>query len=141
MARVRICNEKPKVSDNVKELETLVDELGNKKPISDNLKKEVDKLKTKIKSIFISQDLREYTSKNNYCVEVSDRVKESFNEDELIKWATKHKKPIIKQITVIDYDALEDEVYKGRINPIDLAPFQVRVVEKVLKAKFIRNND
>lgn len=136
--RPKIDVKKQVYAEKEKVLKAKIEELSFIKPQKDILSKQVDKVTVDIKSLLNDLDIKEYSIDNGFVVNITNVVSNTFDEERLIEWALKNKKPIIKTITVIDEEALENLVYNHKILPEELQPFQITKVSQRMYAKFIK---
>ena len=88
------------------------------------LKKIVEAGSKRIKELFEKTGYRDLMV-GDLMAAVTITKKEVFNEDRLLEYIKKQKiKGLVKKREYVDMEALEDAIYHGLINPVDLAPFQ-----------------
>lgn len=101
---------------NLSELDTLIPQYAANKSEMDSYKKICDTENAQIKSLMNEYAVQIYEVggyKANYIVQ----HRESMNEEVLLEIAHKHGIPeIVKTKEYIDFDALEDAIYNGRIS-------------------------
>lgn len=97
-------------------LETLVLDYGNHKEELDKYKKLCDNENKSIKKLMTDLDIKEFEA-DGYKVSVSVSKRETMDEDKLLEIAHSYNiDEIIKTKEYIDFDALEDAIYNGRIS-------------------------
>lgn len=109
-------------SKNLSELRNLVADWGPKKSTVDSLDKEIKADAAKIKKIMMEEELEESTS-GIYTAKLSFQNKEVIDEEGMLQyiksvlWGDKGSMhcPYIRMIEVIDWDALEKDMYSGKI--------------------------
>lgn len=97
-------------------LESLVEKFGQVKKDFKLLKKESDDLTKTIKDIMVSENITSVKTAH-YNAVLQARTSESLDEDKVIKILKDNKiKGIIKTKQYIDEEALEEAIYKGKID-------------------------
>lgn len=124
----------------VEELNKLIPYYSETKSNENFYKKEAEKSGKKIKSIFAENEIDEYEA-GKVIAKVSIREKNDFNESALISKIKQLKmsKGIIKRKEYVDMEALENAIYKGDINAIDLADCQTKKEVAVLVVSKIKH--
>lgn len=91
-----------------------------------SLKKVTDEENKSIKSIMMNLNLDSYTV-DGKTANISKVVKTSLDEEALLAWLKENELEanILKTREYVDMEALENAIYHGVINPVDLAKFQV----------------
>lgn len=113
------------------ELEVLVKKFTSLKPGYDDLSKEIDALKAKIKVSMAEKGLNR-VEVDDFVVNLLQTHSYSFDVPRLVEWAKSRGFVITKTIEVLDEDVLESLVYNGEITPEQLKPFQKdKVVTKL----------
>lgn len=98
------------------ELDTLIPQYANNKSELDGYKKICDKENAQIKAIMKDFVITNYEA-GGYKASYSVSERESMNEEMLLEIAHIHGIPeIVKTKEYIDYDALENAIYNGRIS-------------------------
>ena len=145
MARKKLEVESSNRSENLSELRKLVADWGPKKSTVDSLDKEVKADAAKIKELMMKEELDESTS-GIYTAKLSFQNKETINEEGLLQyikttlWGDKGSMhcPYIKLVETIDWDALEKDIYNGKITKeqvIDMDKFRTINKTPILKLK------
>ena len=99
-----------------KKLESLIEKFGRVKKEFKDIKKESENLTLLIKETMISEGL-DSVDTENYKVILQTRTSESLDEDRVIEILKANKiKGIVKTKQYIDEDALEEAIYKGRLD-------------------------
>lgn len=112
--------------EQIKMLENLVPSYFSNNKNLNSLKKVADEENKNIKTIMQNLELESFTA-DGKTAKISSVVKTSLNEDALLAWLKENELEanIMKTREYVDLDALENAIYNGVINPVDLAPFQV----------------
>ena len=98
------------------ELDTLIPQYVTNKTELDGYKKICDRENAQIKKLMLTDNLSTYNV-GQYKASCIVSTRESFNEEKLLEIAHHHGiSEIVKTKEYIDYDALEDAIYKGRIS-------------------------
>lgn len=123
----------------VEELNKLIPYYSETKSNESFYKKKAEESGKKIKSIFAENEIDEYEA-GEVKAKVSIREKNDFNESALISKIKQLKmsKGIIKRKEYVDMEALENAIYKGDINAIDLADCQTKKEVAVLVVSKIK---
>lgn len=113
-----------------KRLDELVTRYANLKSEMDSYKKQVDEDNKSIKELMSSNNLKEHTA-GGYTAKYSVIVSESFDEDKLLNklvqnLSEENYKKVVKTKEYVDMDALENAIYNGKINPVDLADCRIK---------------
>lgn len=116
------------------ELTEVVERYGKNKDEEKILKKKLDSDGKLIKSTALETGENSFSG-GGYIATVSETKKESFNEEKLIQYFKDNNINLVKTVEVIDYDALENELYVGNINPETLARFTNITVTQRLTIK------
>lgn len=104
---------------NNNELEELINAYKNNKQKVDDLKKVVDRQNKEIKDIMLEEDLKEFTTHNNYTAKIVVIEKDTMNEELLLSrlQVVKDKYPnLIKTKEYVDLDELENLVYNNLLD-------------------------
>ena len=104
---------------NNNELEELINAYRNNKQEVDDLKKVVDRQNKEIKDIMLEEDLKEFTTYNNYTAKIIVTEKDTMNEELLLSrlQVVKDKYPnLIKTREYVDLDELENLVYNNLLD-------------------------
>lgn len=125
--------------DNIQKLNHIIPVYFDNKTKMDSYKKSVDADNKAIKEIMKEEALPEFVVdgiKASYSVS----TREEFIEEALIEKIKllKKSKGVIKKKEYVDMDALENAIYNGKINAIDLASCQTKkevVTLRIGKAK------
>ena len=97
-------------------LENLIPQYALNKSELDSYKKLCDAENAQIKEIMLSESIEEATS-GGYVAKVVVQNRESMNEEKLLEIAHHHGiSEIVKTKEYIDFDALENAIYRGLIN-------------------------
>lgn len=110
---------------------SLVDEYAKNKKAFDELKKVCEEQNKELKSLMKELDLADCSTKDWY-VKLGQQKRESMNEDMLLDIAHKNNLQIIKVKECIDYDSLENLLYKGEI-----AKDIIREINKARQVKIV----
>ena len=111
MARKKLEAEKPMTLDK------LIPEYGEKNTECNALKKVVADLNSKVKTaIHLALKENEDIKIGGWECKLSVEESSEMNEEKLIEFAKIHKLDIIRQREYIDFDALENLIYKGDIS-------------------------
>ena len=110
---------------------SLVDEYAKNKKAFDELKKLCEEQNKELKSLMKELDLADCSTKDWY-VKLGQQKRESMNEDMLLDIAHKNNLQIIKVKECIDYDSLENLLYKGEI-----AKDVIREINKARQVKIV----
>lgn len=122
------------------ELNKIIDEYGHNKNELDILKKVCDDANRNIKNILVRSDLTEYST-DEYTVKLSISKRETVNEELLLGIAHKHGlNDIIKTKEYIDFDAMEDAIYKNKISEDVLAEMSSATESKEVQTLRISKN-
>ena len=131
---------KPQIeNENIKReltLDELIPQYALNKTELDSYKKLCDRDNAKIKSIMLEADEKEHTA-GDYVAKVTVSERESMNEEMLLEIAHTSGIPeIVKTKEYIDFDALEDAIYNGRIpQEVLLEMNKAREVKEVVTLK------
>jgi hypothetical protein len=110
--------------DILDKLTGIVDVYFEKKTEENAAKKEADVYNADIKTIMGEQGLTEFST-DTAKASITIAVKNDFIENRLIEVLKDLKlKNIVKKKEYVDMDALEDAIYKGKIDPIALKDCQ-----------------
>lgn len=104
---------------NNNELEELINAYRTNKQDVDDLKKVVDRQNKEIKDIMLEEDLKEFTTYNNYTAKIIVTEKDTMNEELLLSrlQVVKDKYPnLIKTREYVDLDELENLVYNNLLD-------------------------
>ena len=104
---------------NNNELEELINAYRTNKQEVDDLKKVVDRQNKEIKDIMLEEDLKEFTTYNNYTAKIIVTEKDTMNEELLLSrlQVVKDKYPnLIKTREYVDLDELENLVYNNLLD-------------------------
>ena len=104
---------------NNNELEELINAYRTNKQEIDDLKKVVDRQNKEIKDIMLEEDLKEFTTYNNYTAKIIVTEKDTMNEELLLSrlQVVKDKYPnLIKTREYVDLDELENLVYNNLLD-------------------------
>lgn len=104
---------------NNNELEELINAYKNNKQEVDDLKKVVDRQNKEIKDIMLEEDLKEFTTYNNYTAKIIVTEKDTMNEELLLSrlQVVKDKYPnLIKTKEYVDLDELENLLYNNLLD-------------------------
>lgn len=105
----------------VQELTSLVPEFIHIKNEADSYKKLSDNSNKKIKDLMSEAELDNFEC-GAYVLKYTVQHRESLNEDKLLGIAKKYNlDKIVKQVEVINMEALEDAIYREEISPEVLA--------------------
>lgn len=115
------------------EFDNVVERYGRLKNEVDSYKKQIDADNAEIKAYMKDKAFKSYRSEN-YTVNYSVAVSESFDEDKLVHtlqsiWSAKNgsmSNPYLKMVFVPDMKAIEDAIYNGQLNAADLADCRIR---------------
>lgn len=110
---------------------SLVDEYAKNKKAFDELKKLCEEQNKELKSLMKELDVADCSTKDWY-VKLGQQKRESMNEDMLLDIAHKNNLQIIKVKECIDYDSLENLLYKGEI-----AKDVIREINKARQIKIV----
>lgn len=113
------------------------------KVVIDGFKKGVETRASRIKELMIAGGLKELPS-GDYVAKLSFQHKETMNEDALLEWILTDlwgdkgsmECPYIKRVPVIDWDALEKDIYNEKISKekvLEMDKFKDVVDTPVLK--------
>lgn len=110
----------------IAKLKTLVPSYFANNQKLNSLKKVADEENKSIKSIMMNLNLDSYTV-DGKTANISKVVKTSLDEEALSAWLKENELEanILKTREYVDMEALENAIYHGVINPVDLAKFQV----------------
>lgn len=79
-----------------------------------------------IKEAMQKQNIFNIVTADGVVADITITQSESFNEEQLLEFAKTLKiKGLVKKREYVDMTALEDAVYHGLVNAVDLQPFQV----------------
>ena len=123
-------------------LEDLIIQYAHNKQEMDDYKKICDKENTQIKELMSQEGITEKEA-GNYVAKYQVQKRESMNEDMLLEIAHIHGIPeIVKTKEYIDFDALEDAIYKGKIAPNILSEMnKAREVKEVKVLKITKKKE
>lgn len=100
---------------NEYKLDELVPLYAHNKQEADAYKKIAENYAASIKSVMAEQDVKTYTAGNITVTKVVS-VRETLNEDLLLRVAEKHGLPVIKTVKVVDTDLLERYLYNHELS-------------------------
>ena len=110
-----------------RKLESLIEKYGQE------LKKESDDLTKTIKDIMVSEGM-DSADTANYKVVLQTRTSESLDEDKVIEILKANKvKGIVKTRQYVDENALEEAIYKGRLD--------ANVIKQINDAKIVNTTN
>lgn len=103
-----------------KNLKNLINDYADKNKLFNSVKKEVDRLKTDIKTSMSEMKLTDFAT-GDYIATVSTVTKESFDEELLVNFVKGLGiRGAVKKKEYVDMDVLEKAIYNGRISPEQL---------------------
>lgn len=131
-------------------LDKLISRYGNLKSDMDSYKKQIDSDNKSIKDIMSTEGITEHTA-GGYTAKYTIAVQESFDEDKLIErlhtiWKELHGDtipcPWIKTVETPDMDAIENSLFLGELNGVEIADCKItKEVEKLTIKKEIKKEN
>ena len=113
------------LTPNLENLPKMVNVYKVHKELADQAKKESDKLNTQIKTVMREAGLTKFET-DKYKVTCSTSQRQSFDDEWLLEKIKSLNVPgVVKTREYVDMVALEDAIYRGIIDPVELAPGQI----------------